>query len=66
MLLGAPNVQLCASQVKLSLDVGQALPDISKGYIALATMLREESMQPFSTGNHPSFFKTGRQFTLQI
>ena len=73
MLLLAPNIQLSAGSVELELKDGTSLTDdeLVKGVIAVATNVREKSMQPFpimkSSEVPDSFwFKQGFKMDVKI
>ncbi|GBE87629.1 PLP-dependent transferase [Sparassis crispa] len=68
MLLQAPNAQLCADRVALSLAEVDRLTDenLRKGVLLFIEGLHEQAMQPFSKDDPPNFFKAGTKFNVKV
>ncbi|KAL0573075.1 hypothetical protein V5O48_008886 [Marasmius crinis-equi] len=61
----APNAQLTASCVKLSLDSPCSEGGFS-GKVLVLDDLREDMMQPFTFGNQPTFFSANATFHVSV
>uniref|UniRef100_A0A8H7XPX8 L-tyrosine decarboxylase C-terminal domain-containing protein n=1 Tax=Psilocybe cubensis TaxID=181762 RepID=A0A8H7XPX8_PSICU len=65
MLLKAPNAQLAAEDIEISLDRPLLKKQLERGLLAYV-MVHEQSMQPFAEDNPPFFFCAGAKLDVEI
>jgi hypothetical protein len=66
ILLRAPNVQLCASNVELWLYPELPSEYLKTGVIAVMEDVHERIKQPFGKSNEPNFFSAGKRFNITV
>ncbi|TFK37682.1 PLP-dependent transferase, partial [Crucibulum laeve] len=65
MLLKAPNAQLTAENVSISLDRELSDDELANGALLFLNR-HERSMQPFDKSNQPTFFSPGAKFDVEV
>lgn len=65
MLLKAPNAQLTAEDIEISIDRPLSKKQLERGLLAYV-LLHEQSMQPFTDDNPPTFFSPGTRLYVEI